>query len=148
MSKVSRKSSSPLSPLHPPAADGVEQTTPAQPKASPDSFSQASKLNLGSASSMLKNAMGAMKLFGDNVILPSSLTDPNNPANDSNYLRLFAAVLGLDDLEKYFFTLEGEEQEAYLEHKADQLKVKRRQEEEEKEGQASDEEGEGDGEQS
>ena len=64
-----------------------------------------------------------MKIFGDNVILPSNLTDPNNPANDPKYLRLLSAVLGLDDLERYFVTREEEKQKEYVERKE-----KRRQE--------------------
>lgn len=61
-----------------------------------------------------------MKIFGDNVILPSGLTDSQNPQNDAKYFRLLSAVLGLDELESYFQTLEGDKKEEYLAHKADQ----------------------------
>jgi len=154
MSKVSRGKASPLSPLHPPSADSVDSAEEgAPPKSGGDSFSQASG-QLNKASKMMVKS--ALTLFGDNVILPASLTDPKNPANDPKYHRLFSAVLGLGDLEKYFYTLgEGEAQEAYWEHKKEQrkaklLKIKREKEEKEREkrqaasdSQAQDEEEEG-----
>jgi hypothetical protein len=68
---------------------------------------------------------GAYKIFSDGVVLPSHLIDTHDPRNDPKYLRLLAAIFGLDDLERYFHTL-TEEQEA-------ERKVKRESEREEKE---------------
>lgn len=98
---------------------GPAAATPSAPtQAASDGFSQAATDMVGYKSSPLLT--GAMKIFGDSVILPSNLTDPNNPRNNPKYLRLLAAVLGLDDLERHFQTLEGEKQEEYLAMKADQ----------------------------
>ena len=60
---------------------------------------------------------GALKIFGDNVVLPTNLTDPQNPKNDVKYLHLLSAVLGLDDLERYFLTLDDQKHQAFLEKK-------------------------------
>lgn len=67
---------------------------------------------------------GAMKIFSDGVVFPPNILDPKDVRNDPKYLRLLAAVLGLDELERHFYTLEGEEQEEYLEHKAEQRERK------------------------
>lgn len=106
-----------------PQPTGPVQASPAA-KAPPDpsdSFSRAAQGLLAYKSSPL--ASGAMKIFGDSVILPANLTDPNNPANDPKYLRLLSAVLGLDELERYFVTMDEKKQAEYLERKE-----KRRQE--------------------
>ncbi len=67
---------------------------------------------------------GALQIFGDSVVLPSNLTDPNNPKNDVKYLHLLSAVLGLEELERYFFTLGEKDQEAYWEHKEKQREAR------------------------
>jgi len=105
-------------------------TTPATAKPADDGFSRAASGLLGYKSSPLVS--GAMKIFADGVMFPPNLLDPKDGKNDPKYLRLLAAVLGLDDLERHFFTLEGEEQEEYWEHKADQRERKLAKVEEEK----------------
>jgi|GEM_PF-1889039 len=96
-----------------------------------DGFSKAASGLIGYKSSPLVS--GAMKIFSDGVVFPPNLTDPTDPRNDPKYLRLLAAVLGLDDLEKHFYALEGEEQEEYLTHKAKQREEKLAKVEKEKE---------------
>lgn len=76
---------------------------------------------------------GAMKIFSDGVVFPPNILDIKDPRNDPKYLRLLAAVLGLDELERHFYTLEGEQQEEYLEHKAEQRERKWAKVEKEKE---------------
>jgi hypothetical protein len=88
---------------------------------------------------------GAMKIFSDGVVFPPNILDIKDPRNDPKYLRLLAAVLGLDELERHFYTLEGEEQEEYLEHKAEQrerkwAKVEREKEEKRKKKESAKEE--------
>src|SRR5262245_55016274 len=107
--------------------EGAE--TPAAPaggvpaKAPPaDGFSQAASGLVGYKSSPLVS--GAFKIFSDGVVFPPNLLDTKDPRNDPKYLRLLAAVLGLDDLEHYFYSLEGEKQEEYLAHKAKQREEK------------------------
>lgn len=117
-----------------PQPTGPVQATPAAkapPPAELDGFAQAAKGLLAYKSSPL--ASGAMKIFGDSVILPAHLTDPKDPRNDPKYLRLLSAVLGLDELERYFFTLDGKKQEEYLVHKAKQREEKLKRDEEEAE---------------
>lgn len=131
-------------PAQPAAKDAAAPAKPA-----PDAFSQAAGGLLGYKSSPLVS--GAVKIFSDGVMFPPNLVDPKDPRNDPKYLRLLAAVLGLDELEHYFYSLEGEKQEEYLAHKAKQreeklAKVEREKEEKrrQKEGadaEPSDEEG-------
>lgn len=138
MAKVTRgKGPAGPSSATPQQPTGPVQATPsAKAPVQEDSFSQAAQGLLNYKSSPLVS--GAMKIFGDNVVLPSNLTDPNNPRNDAKYLRLLSAVLGLDELERYFQTLEGKEQEDYLAHKAEQrerhLEKKAREREEREQG--------------
>src|SRR5437762_1238813 len=94
-----------------PAAAG--ETAPAKVPA--DGFSQAAGGLLGYKSSQLVS--GAVKIFSDGVVFPPNLLDTKDARNDPKYLRMLAAVLGLDDLEHYFYSLEGEKQEEYLVHK-------------------------------
>jgi hypothetical protein len=100
--------------------------------ATDDGMSKAASGLLGYKSSPLVS--GAIKIFGDGIIFPANLTDPNDPRNDPKYLRLLAAVLGMDELERHFHSIEGKEQEEYLERKAKQrenrmAKVEREKEE-------------------
>jgi hypothetical protein len=110
------------------AAEGAP-ATPAKPAA--DAFAQAAGGLLGYKSSPLVS--GAVKIFSDGVMFPPNLVDPKDPRNDPKYLRLLAAVLGLDELEHYFYSLEGEKQEEYLAHKAKQREEKLAKVEREKE---------------
>ena len=101
-----------------PAAAG--ETAPAKVPA--DGFSQAAGGLLGYKSSQLVS--GAVKIFSDGVVFPPNLLDTKDARNDPKYLRMLAAVLGLDDLEHYFYSLEGEKQEEYLAHKTKQREEK------------------------
>lgn len=89
---------------------------------SEDGFTRAAQGLLAHRSSPLMS--GAMRILaGDGVMFPAGLTDPKSPANDAKYLRLLAAVVGLDELERYFKTREEKEQLEYIKRKE-----KRRQE--------------------
>lgn len=123
-----------------PASTEAKPATPSQPsaavsqqsgKAMDDAFNRGPASLAGFKSSPLVS--GAMKIFADGVMFPQNLLDPNDPKNDPKYLRLLSAVLGLEELERHFYTLEGEEQEAYWEHKAEQRERKLAKVEEEKE---------------
>lgn len=113
-----------------PAKDAAakDAAAPAKPA---DAFAQAAGGLLGYKSSPLVS--GAVKIFSDGVMFPPNLVDPKDPRNDPKYLRLLAAVLGLDELEHYFYSLEGEKQEEYLAHKAKQREEKLAKVEREKE---------------
>jgi len=113
------------------AAQTTTPSTAANAKPADDGFSRAASGLIGYKSSPLVS--GAMKIFADGVMFPPNLLDSKDAKNDPKYLRLLAAVLGLDDLERHFFTLEGEEQEEYWEHKAEQRERKLAKVEEEKE---------------
>lgn len=87
-----------------------------------DGFTKAAQGLLAHRSSPLMS--GAMKILGSGgVVFPAGLTDPKNPQNDAKYLRLLAAVVGLDELESYFKTREEKDQLDYIKRKE-----KRRQE--------------------
>lgn len=113
------------------AKDAPKDAAAAPAKPVSDAFSQAAGGLLGFKSSALVS--GAVKIFSDGVMFPPNLVDPKDPRNDPKYLRLLAAVLGLDDLEHYFYSLEGEKQEEYLAHKAKQREEKLAKVEREKE---------------
>jgi len=85
-----------------------EESAPTDPAAA-DAFQKAAQNLLSYKSSPLVS--GAYKIFSDGIVFPSNLIDSKDPRNDPKYLRLLAAMLGLDDLERYFQTL-NEEQEA------------------------------------
>jgi len=123
-SKRTRAPSSAIAPQPVDAGDGVEATQEAQAAKSgtQDGFSQAAKGLLAHKNSPLVS--GAMKIFGDSVVLPANLTDEKNPQNDPKYLRLLSAVLGLDELERHFTTMEETKHQEYLERKAQKRKVK------------------------
>ena len=113
------------------AKDAAPDAPAAPAKPAPDAFAQAAGGLLGYKSSPLVS--GAVKIFSDGVMFPPNLVDPKDPRNDPKYLRLLAAVLGLDELEHYFYSLEGEKQEEYLAHKAKQREEKLAKVEREKE---------------
>ncbi len=73
-----------------------------------DGFQKAAQGLLGYKSSPLMS--GAYKIFSDAVVLPANLLNTADPENNAKYLRLLAAVWGMDEVEKYFQTL-TEEQE-------------------------------------
>ncbi len=73
-----------------------------------DSLQKAAQGLMGYKSSPLMS--GAFKIFSDGVVFPANLLNTADPKNDAKYLRLLAALWGMDDLEKYFETL-TEEQE-------------------------------------
>ena len=137
MVKVTGPTSPQGAPASAPAADaksassasGAAANTPG--KVPPDGFSQAAGGLIGYKSSPLVS--GAVKIFSDGVVFPPNLLDTKDARNDPKYLRLLAAVLGLDDLEHYFYSLEGEKQEEYLAHKAKQREEKWAKVEKEKE---------------
>jgi hypothetical protein len=113
----------------------VDSTPEAGEPAKPSSgFSQIAR-NLLTSRQGSPLVSGALKIFGDNVILPANLTDPKNPSNDVKYLHLLSAVLGLDELERYFLTLDDQKHQAFLEKKEGRRQeilseMRRRQEEE------------------
>lgn len=82
---------------------------------------------------------GAIKILSesggmlpDNVLIPGHLLNPNDPRNNPKYLRLLAAIFGMDELESYFYSLEGEKQAEYLDRKAKQREAKLAKKEKEK----------------
>src|SRR4029434_4343076 len=89
------------------SAKGAEKA-PVDPAAA-DALQKAAQGLLSYKSSPLMS--GAFKIFSDGVVFPPHLIDSKDPRNDPKYLRLLAAVLGMDDLERYFYTL-NDEQEA------------------------------------
>jgi hypothetical protein len=94
----------------------VDSTPTAEEQAKQASgFSQVARNLLAHSKSPLVS--GALKIFGDNVVLPANLTDPQNPSNDVKYFHLLSAVLGLSDLERYFLTLDEQKHQAFLEKK-------------------------------
>jgi len=119
-----------------------QSTTPAGTPAAPVKGAEKAPVDPAAADALQKAAQGllsykssplmsgAYKIFSDGVVLPSHLIDTKDPRNDPKYLRLLAAVLGMDDLERYFYTL-SDEQEA-------ERKVQR--EKEREEGHEGDEE--------
>lgn len=63
---------------------------------------------------------GAAALFrGMGVSFPPNLLDANNPNNDPKYMRLLAAVLGLDELSEYFHTASEEDDDSDTEEHSD-----------------------------
>jgi len=133
MAKVSGSKGSVRGPSTPSAQPTAPAAaTPSAPTAAAhDGISEAAKGLLGYKSSRLVS--GALKIFGDSVVLPANLTDPKDPRNDVKYLRLVSAVLGLDELERHFYTMDEKKQKEYLEYKAKQREEKWAKKEEEKE---------------
>ncbi len=74
-------------------------------------------------------ASGAFKIFDDGIIFPPNLLDVNNPENNPKYFRMLAAVFGLEDYERYFYT--GNEKDEERKRVKRDLREKR-----EKEGQS------------
>ena len=129
-------------PIQAPPPETVIPSSDAKPAASvkgslqdhaPDSLQKAAQGLIGYKSSPLMS--GAYKIFSDGVVLPSNLLNTADPQNDAKYLRLLAAVWGMDEAEKYFQTL-TEEQENKRKVERDERQRKKKEEAE-----ASDEEG-------
>ena len=121
----------PSGPISSPGTSPLDagKANPAAPNTTPSSkstgaFSQAAGALLSYKSSSSPLVSRAVKIFSDGVMFPQNLLDVKDARNDPKYLRLLAAVLGLDELEHYFFSLEGEKQEEYLAHKAKQREEK------------------------
>ncbi len=83
-------------------------------------------------SGAMKILKGSGEMLADKVLIPGHFLDPNDPRNNPKYLRLLAAIFGMDELESYFFSLEGEKQEEYLDRKAKQREAKLAKKEKEK----------------
>ncbi len=96
----------------PPKLGGATETpaAPISPKtvapendpALSDSYQKMAQGLLGYKSSPLGS--GAYKIFSDGIIFPPNLLDPHDSKTDIKYLRLLAAVLGMDEAERYFTT--------------------------------------------
>ena len=93
----------------------------------PDAYEKAAQGMLGYKSSPLVS--GAYKIFSDGLVFPPSLLNTADPKNDPKYLRLLAALWGMDDLEKYFETL-TEEQEKKRKIERDERQRKKKEQSE------------------
>jgi len=104
-----------------------------------DAFQKAAQNLLSYKSSPLVS--GAYKIFSDGVVFPQNLLDIKDPKNDPKYLRLLAALMGSDDLERYFLTMSEEAEAARDVRRAlrqEEREREKEQEEEEPEEEASD----------
>ncbi len=103
------------------------QTSPAKPSTrtptTADTYQKAAQELINYKSSPLLS--GASKIFTDGVVFPAHLLDTQDATNDTKYLRLLAAVMGFDEIERYFNTTETEEETAK------RLKKTKRQQDEE-----------------
>ena len=115
----------------------TEEPDSAGDASSADSFQKAAQGLLSYKTSPL--ATGAYKIFSDGVVFPQNLLDIKDARNDPKYLRLLAALLGLDDLERYFLTM-SEEAEAERNVKRALRQEEREREKEEQESSESEEE--------
>ncbi len=102
----------------------------------PDSVQKAAQGLIGYKSSPLMS--GAYKIFSDGVVFPQNLLNTADPTNDAKYLRLLAAVWGMDEVEKYFQTL-TEEQEKKRKIERDERQRKKKEEAEKEEGEDKEE---------
>lgn len=102
----------------------------------PDAYQKAAQGLLGYKSSPLIS--GAYKIFTDGIVFPPNLMSTADPTNDAKYLRLLAALWGIDDLEKYFQTL-TEEQENKRKVERDERQRKKKEQAEASEEEESDE---------
>ncbi len=100
----------------------------------PDAYQKVAQSLLGYKSSPLVS--GAYKIFSDGVVFPSNLLNTADPENDAKYLRLLAALWGMDDLEKYFQTL-TDEQEKKRKVDRDERQKKKKEESESSEDEES-----------
>ncbi|MBL7684465.1 MAG: hypothetical protein JNK65_00305 [Deltaproteobacteria bacterium] len=74
-----------------------------------DGYQKVAQGMLGYKSSPLMS--GAYKIFTDGIVFPPHLLDTKDPTNDTKYLRLLAAIFGIDEMEKYFLTMSEEKEE-------------------------------------
>jgi len=79
-------------------------------KVSADAYQNAAQELINYKSSPLLS--GASKIFSDGVVFPAHLLDTRDATNDAKYLRLLAAVMGFDEIERYFNTTETDEETA------------------------------------
>lgn len=93
----------------------------------PDAYQKAAQGMIGYKSSPLIS--GAYKIFTDGIVFPPNLLTTADPANDAKYLRLLAALWGMDDLEKYFHTLNEEQEKQRNVERDDRQRKKKEQEE-------------------
>ncbi len=117
-----------------------EEAPPADPTLT-DAYQKAAQGILSYKSSPLVS--GAYKIFSDGIVFPPNILDIKDPRNDPKYLRLLAAAFGLDELERYFFTLDDEGQEK-LKKVMEEKREKRKKNQEEKSEEDKEEKKEGD----
>lgn len=106
-----KDTTSPLAPQDTAASPASTNAANAAKKAEvmPDAYQKAAQGLLGYKSSPLVS--GAYKIFTDGIVFPPHLLNTEDSTNDPKYLRLLAALWGMDDLEKYFHTLTEEQEQ-------------------------------------
>lgn len=118
-----------LSPLKGNTTVQPQETPPAQGAINPEAVAKALKDYQKLRDKLKQPALsGAAGLFTENVIFPSDLLDPQNPANDPKYLHMLLALFGLKEMKQYFMTDEQKEEESEFEeivNKEDQQKEKK-----------------------
>ncbi len=108
------------------ATKGVVPEKKSAGEVMPDAYQKAAQGILGYKSSSL--IPGAYKIFTDGIVFPPNLLTTADPANDAKYLRLLAALWGMDDLEKYFHTLNEEQEKQRNVERDDRQRKKKEQE--------------------
>ncbi len=99
-----------------PADQASQSSKSTKPQGAQDQFQSSQASSLLKSSGFLSS--GAMKVFSyDGVTFPANLLDIHDPQNDSKYLRLMAAALGMEDLEWHFKTWEEERHSEWVEKK-------------------------------
>lgn len=94
-------------PAEAPAKGAQETATVISPEAAAKALKDYQKIRNKLKQPFMKGAVG---LFTDNIVFPSELLDPNDPANDPKYLHLLFAVFGLKELERFFAAVEQREE--------------------------------------
>lgn len=131
-------------PKGPGIASGVPADQIPQSNKSPKAQGPQDSFQGAQASSLLKSSgflsSGAMKVFShDGVTFSANLLDIHDPQNDSKYLRLMAAALGMEDLEWHFKTWEEERHSEWVEKK-EHRRIEREEEREREQQENSEEE--------
>lgn len=106
-----------------PAKGAQATTTVVSPEAAAKALKDYQKIRSKLKQPFMKGAAG---LFTDNIVFPSELLDPNDPANDPKYLHLLFAVFGLKELERFFATVEQREEEEDLEEEGEKVKKEKK----------------------
>ncbi|MFO1519877.1 MAG: hypothetical protein U1F57_09485 [bacterium] len=144
---MTTKVKGPISPSSPQVTTPTGSTVgaPAKTEESPseaeagDGYQKAAQGLLSYKSSPLVS--GAYKIFTDGIVFPPNLLDIKDPKNDPKYLRLLAAIFGMDEMERYFYTMSDEaEAKRNLDRVARQQEREEKGEEEEKDEEATSEE--------